>query len=341
MDYYNKSDYPELFVRQNTPSTNYSLYSSPPTSPVNFLYLTQPDNLNSNNRTLIRVFENLSQRYFLLNSEKNRVNQSCIEVIFREKELRARQNAVFSLLQDDFKIEHWEKTIKKLDKQNLEDKKELEIMINEYFFRTEALKSVSLVLKEIVDKNEVVESLKIKFFSLKMQVAKLSNEKERLRYEQNRLNEEKKRVMDAKTQKFEEKKKAQLEGQRIKTQIIQVSVVENVAAYIISQSHFTSSDHSTLKSLLSQKQASLQQTQNSLNRLNSLLQSKLNSLSQRKQSLVSLQSSLNQTKSSINSLKSSLFTIQSQNSHKESYLSQSESHLQRQYKVLEKLTKNM
>lgn len=341
MDYYNKLEYPELFARQNTPSTNYSLYSSPPTSPVNFLYMSQVENMNSRNKSLIKVFENLSQRYFLLNSEKNRVNQSCIELIHREKALESRQRTTFSILQEDFNGEYQEKSIKKLEKQNLDDRKELENLIKEYFCRTETLKCVGLLLKEIVDRNEVVEKFKNKFLSLRMEVVKLNSEKGRLRLEQEKVQEEKNRLLEVKRQTIEEKKKAQLEEHKVKNQTIQVSTTENVAAYLISQSHFTHSDYSALKSSLSEKQDSIQKIQNSIRQLNSQILSKHNLLSQKKQFLKSFQNSMNEKKSSINCLKSELLIKQSQNNDKESYLSKEESHIHRQYKILENLTKNM
>lgn len=335
MDYYHKINYSKPFIRQNTPSTTYSLYSTPALSPLHFTSSDYPESQKCRSASLALLFEQLHQKYLTLNTEKNRVNQSCINLINREKRLKSNQALIISKLQ----AQNWEKALKTLENQNLQGKKDLEKMVLEYFSKGETVRSVNFILKEIVDKNEIIEEIKTKFFKLNEQAKVLKTKKICLDNEQMRVNKEKKELSARRKSIKGDEQKAELGNKVLKDRKIEVSTTENVAAYLISQSSYTLSDLSNHSFHEAKTLKSLHSLRFSISSLKQSLQNKQNLFLQQSISIKALSTSITSQKSLITYLQFQLSQTTSKNEAKELFLSEKESLLNKQFQILEKTVK--
>ncbi|OMJ95439.1 hypothetical protein SteCoe_1206 [Stentor coeruleus] len=193
--------------RAITPSTAYSVYSTPALSPQScskFIFSDTEFSSDSEKSKIDteKVLYDIYNVYFDLDSKKNQINQACIKLITRENSLKKLQNQVqphYKSLQkysrircSSFDLDRVQANIKMIEEENLKAKKKLDFLMKDYFFMVENAQKINRMLKEILDKSSKIEDIKKIIYNI-------GREKKLLRIKINSIEENIQRIDSQKT----------------------------------------------------------------------------------------------------------------------------------------------
>lgn len=188
--------------RAVTPSTAYSVYSTPALSPQScskFVF-SDIEFSSDSERSKIdteKVLCDIYKVYFDLDSKKSQINQACIKLITLENSLKNLKNLVKSHYKNlknyshidysNFDFDRVQANIRMREEENLKSKKSLDFLMKDYFFMVENAQKINRMLKEILDKSSKIEDTKKMIYNI-------GREKKKLRIERKSLEENIQRI---------------------------------------------------------------------------------------------------------------------------------------------------